>query len=72
MPELATKADVLAIKTDLRATEQQLQTELRASFSALEAELRGRFEIQTLQLTLRFGVMWAAAIWFLLIIVKLQ
>jgi hypothetical protein len=60
MPELATKTDVLAIRSDLLAMEQRLLSELHACL-----------EIQTLRLTLRFGVMWAAAIWALLIIVKL-
>jgi len=59
MPELATKTDVLAIRSDLLAMEQRL------------SELHACLEILTLRLTLRFGVMWAAAIWALLIIVKL-
>jgi hypothetical protein len=60
MPELATKTDVLAIRSDLLAMEQRLLSKLHACL-----------EILTLRLTLRFGVMWAAAIWALLIIVKL-
>jgi hypothetical protein len=60
MPELVTKTDLLAT-----------QQELRASFAAFQTELNANLEILTLRLTLRFGVMWAAAIWALLIIVKL-
>jgi hypothetical protein len=44
MPELATKTDVLAIRSDLLAMEQRL------------SELHACLEIQTLRLTLRFGV----------------
>ena len=74
MPELATKADLLAMEQELRATIQELRAsiggsrEFRAGFSDLNAHL----EIQILRLTIRFGVMWALAIWFLLIIVKLK
>jgi len=32
--------------------------------------LRASFEILTLRLTLRFGIMWAVAIWFLVITLK--
>jgi len=55
MPELAAKGDMLAIRSDLLATEQRL---------------RASFEILTLRLTLRFGIMWAVAIWFLVITLK--
>jgi hypothetical protein len=48
MPELATKADVLAIKTDLLATEQRLGTEFRTGIGELQTELRtGIAELQT-------------------------
>ena len=59
MPELATKDDVLAIRSDFLAIEQRLLASMAASF-----------EILTLRLTIRFGVMWAVAIWFLVIILK--
>ena len=55
MPELAAKGDMLAIRSDLLATEQRL---------------RASFEILTLRLTLRCGIMWAVAIWFLVITLK--
>jgi hypothetical protein len=48
MRQLATKADLLAMK-------QELQTGLRNS---------------PLRLTLRFGIMWAIAVWAIVIIVK--
>jgi hypothetical protein len=47
MPEIATKADVLALKTDLLATEQRLQTAM---------------DTQTLRLTVRVGAMIVVAI----------
>ena len=60
MPELATKADLLA-----------MEQSLRGSFNAFQTELNAGLEIQILRLTIRFGVMWAFAIWLLVIIVKL-
>ena len=71
MPELATKADVLAIKSDLLATEQRLRTEFRAGITELQTELRTgiaelrtsvseldtRIDTQTLRLTVRLGAM---------------
>jgi hypothetical protein len=60
MPELATKTDVLAIRSDLPAMEQRLLSELHACL-----------EMQTLRLTIRLGVMWALAMWAVVIIVKL-
>jgi hypothetical protein len=60
MPELATKADLLA-----------MEQELRVSFSALETEFRARLEILTLRLTIRLGIMWAVAMWAVVIVVKL-
>jgi hypothetical protein len=69
MPEIATKADVLAIKTDLLASEQRLQTEFRAGITELQTELRTsvskldtRIDTQTLRLTVRVGAMLVVAI----------
>ena len=62
MPELATKADVLAIKTDLLATEQRLQTEFRTRINALEAKFDTRIDTQTLRLTVRLGAMLVVGI----------
>jgi len=50
----------------IRVSCRYLQTELRTSVT----ELRASFEILTLRLTLRFGIMWAVAIWFLVITLK--
>ena len=58
MPEIATRADVLAIKADLQATEQRLRTEFRTGMTALETKL----DTQTLRLTVRFGAMLVVAI----------
>ena len=62
MPELATKADVLAIKTDLLATEQRLQTEFRTRINALETKFDTRIDTQTLRLTVRLGAMLVVGI----------
>jgi len=62
MPELATKSDFLATRSDLLA----MQQELRASIAAYQASL----DTQAQQLTIRFGIMWAVAIWFVVILVK--
>ena len=67
MPELATKHDMLAIRSDLLDMEQRL----RVSFAALQTEIRTSFEILTLRLTIRLGIMWALAMWAVVIIVKL-
>ena len=47
MPELATRADVLAVRTDLLATEQRLQNAM---------------ESLALRLTVRFGAMMVVGI----------
>jgi len=60
MPELVTKTDLLAT-----------QQELRGSFAAFQTELNANLEILTLRLTIRLGVMWALAMWAVVIIVKL-
>jgi hypothetical protein len=60
MPELVTKTDLLAT-----------QQELRASFAAFQTELNASLEILTLRLTIRLGIMWALAMWAVVIIVKL-
>ena len=69
MPEFATKADVLAIRSDLLATEQRLRTEFRAGITELQTELRTSVtELRTsnetlaLRLTVRFGAMAVVAI----------
>jgi hypothetical protein len=64
MPELATKAYVLAIRSDLPPMEQ----ELRVSFRTLETEFRARLEIQTLRLTIRLGIMLAVGVAVLAVI----
>jgi hypothetical protein len=56
MVELATRADVLAIKSDLLATEQRLQTSI---------------DTQTLRLTVRLGAMQVVLIGALAAILKL-
>ena len=78
MPEIATKADVLAIKTDLLATEQRLQTEFRTRITALETKLDSsitalgtRIDTLNLQLTIRLGAMIVVAIGVLATILKL-
>ena len=60
MTELATKADLLAVRADLLAMKQELQTELRTSI-----------ETQTLRLTIRLGAMLVVAIGALATILKL-
>jgi hypothetical protein len=56
MAELATRADLLALKQDLLATEQKLQNSI---------------ETQTLRLTVRFGAMLVVAIGALATLLKL-
>ena len=56
MPELATKADLQAMKHELRAS---------------IAEFQASLDRHVQQLTIRFAIMWAVAIRNLLIIVKL-
>jgi hypothetical protein len=63
MVELATKVDVLAIKSDLLATEQRLQTSVR--------ELDTKIDTQTLRLTVRLGAMQVVLIGALAAILKL-
>ncbi len=64
MPEIATKADLLA-------TEQRLQTEFRTRITTLETKLDTRFETQTLQPTVRLGAMVVVAIGALATIVTI-
>jgi hypothetical protein len=63
MVELATKADVLALKSDLLATEQRLQASLR--------ELDTKIDTQTLRLTVRLGAMQVVLIGALAALLKL-
>jgi hypothetical protein len=56
MPEIATKADVLAIKSDLLATEQRLRTAM---------------DTLALRLTVRLGAMIVVAIGALATLLKL-
>jgi len=60
MAELATKADVLAVRTDLLATEQRLQT----SIETLKETL-------TLRLTVRLGAIVVVGIGALAALLKL-
>jgi hypothetical protein len=65
MPELATKADLLAMEQRLRASIRG-SPELRVGFTDLNAHL----EILTLRLTIRFGVMLAVWVVVAAIILK--
>jgi hypothetical protein len=74
MAELATKADVLAVRTDLLATEQRLQnsiTELQTELRTSVRELYTRIDTQTLHLTVRLGTMLVVGIGALAAILKL-
>ena len=64
MPELATRADLLA-------TEQRLQTEFRTRITALETKLDTKIETLSLRLTVRLGAMIVVAIGALATIMKL-
>lgn len=66
MPELATKADLLTLRSDFLAMEQQLCVKFRAGFTDLNAHL----EILTLRLTIRVGVMLAVWVVVAAIILK--
>jgi hypothetical protein len=66
MPELVTKADLLATEQRLLASIRASQTELRAGGSQLDAFL----ELQILRLTVRFGVMLAVWVVVAAIILK--
>jgi hypothetical protein len=67
MAELATRADVLAVRTDLLATEQRLQTELRHT----EQRLQNNIDSLSLRLTVRLGTLVVVGIGALAAIVKL-
>jgi hypothetical protein len=71
MAELVTKADLLATKQDLQTEFRSLVADLRAEFRSSIAELRSNMETQTLRLTVRLGVMLAAAMGVLATIMKL-
>ena len=71
MVELATKADLLATKHELRTSITELQTELRTTKQELQTELRTSIEAQSLRLTVRLGVLIAAGIGALAAILKL-
>lgn len=71
MPEIATRADVLALKSDLLATEQRLRTEFRTGITELQTELRTSNETLALRLTIRLGAMVVVAIGVLATILKL-
>jgi hypothetical protein len=78
MAELATKADVLAVRTDLLATEQRLQTELRHTKQELQTDLRhteqklqSSIDSQTLRLTVRLGTLVMVGIGALAAVLKL-
>jgi hypothetical protein len=72
MPEIATKADVLALKTDLLATEQRLQTEFHTRITALETKLDSKIDNLALRLTVRLGAMIVVAIGALATLLKLS
>jgi hypothetical protein len=67
MAELATKADVLAVRTDLLATEQRLQTELRH----MEQKLQSSIDSLSLRLTVRLGTIVVVGFGALAAILKL-
>jgi hypothetical protein len=71
MPEIATKADLLAtehrLRTEFRAGITELQTELRTSVT----ELRTSNETLGLRLTVRFGAMLVVGLGALATILKL-
>jgi hypothetical protein len=76
MPELATKADVLALRSDILAMEQRLRAsiagspDLHGSIAAFETGLCASLEILVLRLTIRFGVMLAVWVVVAAIILK--
>jgi hypothetical protein len=64
---MATKADLLATKQELRSSIDELRTELRTSI----VELRNNIDTQSLRLTVRLGAMLVVAIGALAAILKL-
>ena len=71
MPEIATRADVLAVRADLLATEQRLRTEFRTGITELQTELRSSNETLSLRLTVRLGAMIVVGFGVLATILKL-
>jgi hypothetical protein len=85
MNELVTKTDLLALTSDLQAVKSDLQavkSELKADVHAVKAELQvamdhavallnAKIETQTLRLTVRLGLLLAAAIALLASLLKL-
>jgi hypothetical protein len=74
MTELATKADVLAVRTDLLATEQRLQTDIRSTKQELQnsiEKLDAKIDTQTLRMTVRLGTIVVVGIGSLAAILKL-
>ena len=71
MVELATKADLLAVKQELRTSITELQTELRTTKQELQTEFRTSIEAQTLRMTVRLGAMIVIALGALATILKL-
>ena len=78
MAELATKADVLAVRTDLQATEQRLlnklQTELHTTEQKLQnsiEKLDNKIDTQTLRMTVRLGTIVVVGLGALAAILKL-
>jgi hypothetical protein len=63
MAELATKADVLAVRTDLLATEQRLQNSIE--------KLDDKIDTQTLRMTVRLGTIVVVGFGALAAILKL-
>jgi len=74
MAELATKADLLAVRTDLLGTEQRLQTELRLTEQKLQnsiEKLDNKIDTQALRLTVRLGTIVVVGLGALGAILKL-
>jgi len=67
MVELATKSDVLGLKTELGGRITELQAELRSSV----IELRNTVDTQSLRLTVRLGAMLVVGLGALAAILKL-
>jgi hypothetical protein len=61
MGELATKADLQAVRVDLQAVKADLQA-VKADLQAMKAELQAALDTLSLRLTLRLGVMLATGL----------
>lgn len=70
MPELATKADLLAMKQELQRELRNIVRELQTESHKPGDTLKHTFEMLTLRLTLRLGAMFLAALTIAAIMVK--